>query len=656
MPEVSYACTTSAADAGRVFLPVSGNLTSDCTQAPAHATGFLPATALSHTFHNTPLLPAKSAFASEGADSLSHDVVLGTLSLLVISLLSSIVYDLLLRARPRRADGERGDDRWSEGAEEGKMLYVGERAVSVVVALQSVQRGRLSFGHFVRHNAEQPDTHVHKLEGSVGDTERADADISAGNDGRGHIWWYGLLSVAFMASCTFSAEVALIVATQTTLSHINGTDLGFRLVTPATRNPSLSCISADDPHALSSDREDAWNAVKDHGCITPSVFGPDGSFLVRVQTCFNHNFTEAASDHMLAGSGEGRVEKVTITSVFHRRGCDHSVTVAIAADGIPNLRVELSVRAKVYQHDKQIAPLEVLRPAPRSLAERATERRHVLQMHHSIPASILTATASRDGGTRCSSRDKRVVVPYRHDVSTTASFPVGQEINGTTLHNATVYTTTFSNLQQPTIAAAPHAWAESALAAAVRDVALALTDAPQYVRGRDDTPGTLDTRVYIRRTRRCTTATLAVLLAGLLVLKLAVAMTLRPKGLHRAARQAADAAMAQGAWLRREGGVAGLGAVAGESFGQSFGKDTEKERVDVDMDRLEMANEPEEGVGACQELKRKASDGTSMETSGSRGDDHSVGTMLPGGSSLELTVSYEEAAKFYAHSTQRRQQ
>lgn len=210
--------------------------------------------------YRSPLLPSPNPFKDAELFS-GEEIVLGVLSLFIISLISSLVYDVLLRS--------------------GYNMAYSTRAISIAAALESVERWGFQFMPFVgaRGNAEQDEAPRPKL------------------------WFKGIFFVFFLAAATFSMEVALIVATQEVDVTTNGEEIGFTVTSPVVTHWGMGQFLRRN--------------APTRPCVTPSISGGNIEWKARVQTCLNANFSDSVPRNV---PYSGRVR---YRSVYHRRGCDH---------------------------------------------------------------------------------------------------------------------------------------------------------------------------------------------------------------------------------------------------------------------------------------------------------------------------------------------
>lgn len=177
----------------------------------------------------TNVIPTPSLFVSSNLLP-QEEILLGVLSLIVISLLTSLVYDLLLRVKRNGS--------------------YSSSALSIAVALESIERWGLN--------------------------SRTVVGISSKR--RTSVWWRGLFIVFSLAVVTFSLEVGLIVATQESDSFVSGQVLGFSLVSPVVTNWGMGQFLRRNAPA--------------RPCVTTNLIAENADWKALVQTCFRVNYTD----------------------------------------------------------------------------------------------------------------------------------------------------------------------------------------------------------------------------------------------------------------------------------------------------------------------------------------------------------------------------
>lgn len=502
---------------------------------------------------SSPIIPSSTPFESAESAVLLNDIVLAVLSLLFISLLSSLVYDVFLRSR-------------RDGAYPAA-------ALTAAAALHSVERCRFRMRYLrvskPRRRSSRPARDVEDVVGcsGIGSADgrnhgecdgveapsislasstalkvsgdgggfawalESDAGSGAGGEGtsRGqngaggahahcrmpdkeseaaaHVWWVGASVVALTAAVTFAAEVSLIVATQRAWARTQGLSLGFAAVSPL----------LTDVHVADQFRRTAM----ERPCVTPVL---DDGWTVMVQTCLVGSFRENSSEDsgvaMLKKAYKGRVR---FTSHYHSRGSDHFVRALDPPEGDGALyNLSLSARTKFYR--RWGGPFEIVR------MPRAEDGALALALHlhaWTFPESPEGCGMGIDGG-----GEDRVVpldLNYNHTKRRKVT-AIAQMLAKPLVEEVDEYETDFpvntEDLSQ---------WLHVAMGAAAGSMGLRVTDTPVYVDGKTNKTVEYPGNVYRRSVRSMTVPSLLVLLSAMAVVKVLARWLLKPLLLHEVA-------------------------------------------------------------------------------------------------------------------------
>lgn len=333
-------------------------------------------------FTSDDILPTASYF-SDIELLPREEVVLGILTVILITLLTSVVYDVILRSRQNS--------------------LASHAALRLAASVEAVERCALPV------TAALP---------CMGPTTRSSHDIAATRSRAPRTYNYGLVVVALAAAATFVTEVMFVIATQESFSYETGRSLGLEISSPVLAARGMGQFV----------RRNAASRP----CVTPVLTCGSGKWMAGLQICLYSNLTDAPRRNV-SYNGLVRFE-----STYHSRGCDHM----LAAPGIGAVYV-LQTRARLLltrgdgddeKGAQNVEEMQLLRRARDSDAHTARELQSLAPVYS-------WSRRMREKNETCPDVDR--TLSYEHAVQR-REVTVKHVVDGPLQEMANVYVTTFN--------------------------------------------------------------------------------------------------------------------------------------------------------------------------------------------------------------------